>query len=354
MHLFEGTTADEVWVKAASEFENSEEARVQPSRGGETKELLGAVFTIKDPRQRWVVSRQPAINPAFALAEVVWIVSGRRDSAFVNYWNPKLREFAGDARNYHGAYGFRLRRHFGLDQLERAYEALRNNPDSRQVVLQIWDASEDLPLKDGNPTDRDIPCNVCSFAKIRDGKLQWTQVVRSNDLFLGVPHNFVQFTSLQEILAAWLGVEVGYYRHVSDCLHIYVRDEHNMSNSKTCRIEKNNDQLRFDKAESDALFKELSNRMDRMVGALLTQKKLRSLIRTDELPKQLKNWLLVVGADCARRRKWINLSYEFMAECSNPVFNQMWDRWLARWRTARIEETISSEALIHVQPCFSF
>ena len=103
MHVFEGTTANEVWLKAALKFENSEGTHEQPSRAGQTKELLGAAFTIHNPRQRWASSRQPSINPAFAIAEVVWIVSGRRDSSFLNNWNPKLPQFAGGGKNYHGA-----------------------------------------------------------------------------------------------------------------------------------------------------------------------------------------------------------------------------------------------------------
>ncbi len=256
------------------------------------------------------MSRQPAMNPAFAIAEVIWIVSGRRDAAFLNYWNPKLPQFAGNDKKYHGAYGFRLRRHFGLDQLERAYQALLHNPDTRQVVLQIWDSSVDFPLTDGSPANPDIPCNVCAFAKIRDGKLEGTQILRSNDLFLGVPHNFVQFTSLQEILAAWLGIEVGHYRHIADCLHIYVRDLDHIRDSRQITSEENTGVLRFTKAESDLFFGEVAKRMDRMTGMLLTQTKLRHLARAEKLPKELNNWLLVVAADCARRRRWINLSHE--------------------------------------------
>jgi len=350
MHVFEGTTADEVWLMAASKFEDSEATRHQASRAGHTKELLGAVFTIRNPRQRWVVSRQPAVNPAFAIAEVVWIVSGRRDSTFLNYWNPKLPQFAGHGKNYNGAYGYRIRKHFGLDQLERAYQALLRNPDTRQVVLQIWDSAVDFPLSDGTPADLDIPCNVCSFAKIRDGKLEWTQILRSNDLFLGVPHNFVQFTSIQEILATWLGIEVGHYRHIADCLHVYARDQKNVQDSSRTSVEVNSDALRFTKGESDNLFAEMSRRMDRMTSSFLTQRVLRRLARPEDFPKELVNWLLVVAADCARRRQWINLSYELMAECSNPALNQLWGRWLARWWKVREEETVSSEAVIYAQP----
>ena len=350
MHVFEGTTADEVWQLAAAKFASPEAVRVQNSRAGETHEILGTVFTIKNPRERWVVSREPAINPAFALAEVIWIMCERQDSAFINYWNPKLPLFAGTAKKYHGAYGHRLRRHFGLDQLERAYHALQNNPDTRQVVLQIWDPSMDFPSSDGNPMNADIPCNICSFAKIRDGRLEWTQVLRSNDLFLGVPHNFVQFTSLQEIMAAWLGIEMGYYRHLSDCLHTYTRDLENIRGFGGIRREDNYDVLCFTKPESDIFFADLSRKMDKMTSPFLSIKKLRSLSRQDDLPQALQNWLLVVAADCARRRKWINLSYELMAGCSNPALKQLWERWLSRWWTARREETISPEAHIYAQP----
>lgn len=354
MHLFEGTTADEVWLKAASKFEDSTAVLDQTSRSGQTKELLGAAFTISNPRQRWIVSRTPAINPAFAIAEVVWILSGRHDSAFLNYWNPKLPQFAGTGKTYHGAYGFRLRKHFGIDQLERAYYALLNNPDTRQVVLQIWDASNDFPLTNGRPADSDIPCNVCSFAKIRGGKLEWTQILRSNDLFLGVPHNFVQFTSLQEILAAWLNVEVGAYRHISDCLHIYARDHQDVRNSVQISAEQNNDFLKFTKSDSDVLFREMSKRMDCITSALLTQRKLRNLANSCDFPKELHNWFLLVAADCARRRKWINLSYELMSGCSNPALKQLWDRWLARWWSVRHEETVAEEAVIYAQPWLPF
>ena len=48
--------------------------------------------------------------------------------------------------------------------------------------------------------------------------------MRSNDVLLGTPYNFVQYTSLQEILAGWLDIGVGSYNHYSDSLHLYERD----------------------------------------------------------------------------------------------------------------------------------
>ena len=182
MYVFEGQTANDAWSAAAAKFAG-EIPRAQASRAGSTREILHTAFTIRHPTDRWVFARRPAINPAFAIAETVWILAGRDDSALPNHWNPELPRYTGHGEHYHGAYGHRLRRRFGFDQLERAYLALRNNPVSRQVVLQIWDPNFDFPDEYGQPANQDIPCNVLSMLKVRDGKLEWTQVMRSNDLF---------------------------------------------------------------------------------------------------------------------------------------------------------------------------
>ena len=71
-----------------------------------------------------------------------------------------MPKYLGKGPYLHGAYGYRLRHHKGLDQFARAYEVLSNNPETRQAVLQIWDSSIDLPQPDGTPVDKDIPCNL--------------------------------------------------------------------------------------------------------------------------------------------------------------------------------------------------
>src|SRR5436309_10566132 len=120
---FEGETANDLWLKVSSAFASGQ-ARTQAGRGAPTTELLHVLLSLRNPRQRWVLSRVPAMNPAFALAEVVWILNGHRDARFLNYWNRRLPEFAGYSSLYHGSYGYRLRSHFGIDQIERAAAVL--------------------------------------------------------------------------------------------------------------------------------------------------------------------------------------------------------------------------------------
>src|SRR6266487_399567 len=330
--VFEGTTADEVGRMAAIELLQGNGTRHHDGRGGSTQELLHAAFTIRDPRQRWVVARQPSLNPAFAIAEVFWILCGRRDSAFLNYWNSQLPKFAGSGQVYHGAYGFRLRRQFGIDQLEQAYQALRHNPNGRQVVLQIWDPRADFPDMHGQPVNPDIPCNISSVLKIRDGKLEWMQVIRSNDLFRGVPYNFIQFTSIQEVLAGWLGVELGSYNQISDSLHLYDGDANLVHIGVSGDVERNSDSLGLPKEESDAVLAKVDHVIETMAAPSLSQEDLQALPAERSIPRAFQNLLLVVAAEAARRRGWSGLAQGLMSGCSNPVLIQLWKNWCTRFQ----------------------
>jgi thymidylate synthase len=277
------------------------------------------------------MSREPPLNVAFALAEVVWVVAGRRDLAFLNFWNSKLPEFVGPGPDLHGAYGHRLRHHLGMDQLVRAYEALSHNPDTRQVVLQVWDSTVDLPTPDGKQVDQDIPCNVIAMPKVRDGKLEWLQIIRSNDLLLGAPHNFVQFTYLQEVMAGWLGIECGTYNQISDSLHLYERDEKSvLESAPLAQVAVNEDSLALPREESEMLFRELEHRIERLIATDLNQEELKRLVRWEFVPQAYRNMLAVFVAEAARRRGWTDMVAGTMSACTNPAFRQLWQRWLNR------------------------
>jgi thymidylate synthase len=331
--IFKGATADEAWQEVASAF-RSNEGKDQQSRSGQTREILHAGISIADPRQRWVITRSPALNPAFALAEVVWILRGRNDSTFLNYFNSQLPKFAGTGKTYHGAYGFRLRNCFNLDQIDCAYRALKHNPSTRQIVLQIWDANVDFPSQWGKPAAPDIPCNVVSLLKIRDSKLEWTQIMRSNDVFRGFPHNVVQFTALQEILAGWLAVGVGSYNHFSDSLHVYkegrIDDLPFIQKSFSFPTPSNTDDLALTKPLSDKMFKELERCIEIIISSKTSSSVVLELPERANLTQPYLNILLVLCAEGLRRRKQSELAIDLMTQCSNEAFNIMFQRWISR------------------------
>jgi thymidylate synthase len=323
---FHSKSANSSWIIAAKTIQKGDNVKSQGSRIGKTDELLHVMFTIEDPRQRWVVARRPPINPAFAIAETVWIINGRNDSRFLNYWNKRLSEFAGSGNAYHGAYGHRIRKGFGIDQLERAYFTLRNNPDSRQVVLTIWNPTLDFPNTQGNPKNEDIPCNIVSLLKLRKGKLYWTQIMRSNDIFRGLPYNFVQFTTLQEVLGGWLDVELGVYNHFSDSLHRYQNDGNKIID-KNIKQETNTDSLALNKKESLERFRELAEKIDSLIDPKLSETQFHKLRVWKKANPAHMNLLLLLLAEVARRKSWFNIADELMTGCTNPQLNQMWSRW---------------------------
>ncbi|MBY4678087.1 thymidylate synthase [Marinobacterium arenosum] len=328
--FFESNTADEVWRLAAIELLNSFKGCSQKSRLGPVTEILHSNLHILEPRQRWINSRIPALNPAFAIAEVVWIMQGRNDSDFINFWNPVLPKFCGEDSEYHGAYGYRLRRNIGIDQIERAYQVLSKNPDTRQVVLQIWDGKIDLPAENATPASKDIPCNICSMLNIRNGRLEWTQIMRSNDLFLGTPHNFVQFTSLQEILAGWLGLEVGSYYQMSNSLHAYLDDLEKYQISDQTKPLINTDSLALSKEVTQKAFQLIEEIMERLRASDLGREEFSSLLETNKLPEGYYNMLLVVAADSARRRQWTEHSIDAISKCTNECLVHAWEQWEKR------------------------
>jgi thymidylate synthase len=331
MHSISGRTADEVW-RAAAALAIKSEVPIQSSRAGDTLEVLHLGLHIEEPSQRWVVSRAPPINPAFALIEVFWIVAGRKDAAFPTFWNRTLSRYCGSSADFHGAYGYRLRNHFGVDQLDRVYRTLCNSPDSRQCVLQFWDPAVDLPNADGSPAAADIPCNVTAFPKIRNGKLEWMQVIRSNDVFRGMPYNFVQFTSIQEMLSGWLGVAAGGYHQLSDSLHVYAGDlEAVRSGLSPVEAPPNTDSFALDRTTWDLVLPQTVERLDRLAGHSLSRREFEACAFRNDLPRAYENAILVAAADAARRRRWDDLAADSIDRCTNSLLVQLWSRWRLRW-----------------------
>ncbi len=320
-----GNSANEVWEKAANLL--LKEESTLGGRTGKVYELIHTLISIQDPRQKWIYNRIPPMSLGFALAELVWIINGEDDAKVINFWNPSLKKYAGNNEYYYGAYGKRIRSHFGFDQIEKAYQALQSVPESRQVVIQIYDTKTDFPIENGNPRDEDIPCNICSLLKVRDNKLEWSQIIRSNDVLLGLPYNFIQFTGLQEIIAGWLEIQVGTYNHYSDSLHLYQSDAGRIGIGEEIEI-KNMDSLSLKKIESEKIFKEIYERMKRLSGPNTSENNISSLAQLDSEYDAYNNIMLIITAYAARKMKMDDLAYELIHQCSNKLYVRMWGRWI--------------------------
>jgi thymidylate synthase len=332
MRFISADTADKAWQEAIDELLYSSDYS-HDGRSGKTYEIIPCVFQINNPRQRWVLSRHPSFNPAFAFVEFLWILSGNNESKVINFWNPTLPQYTGAGETYHGAYGFRLRKSFGIDQIQRAYNVLVNAPETRQVALQIWKPEVDLPADDGSPASPDIPCNMMSILKIRGGSLHWTQVMRSNDIMRGFPYDVIQFTLLQELMAAWLNVNLGSYVHVADSLHIYKDD----IDTFECQPEELSDNsisipsLPFE--VSNHQLSQMYSMLSEVAEGHMSEHDLkRTFDRDGELSKGkcefFQNMISVIGSDAARRMHYVELSYYLVNSCTDVNLKRASISWL--------------------------
>ncbi|MGR5963618.1 thymidylate synthase [Bacillus cereus] len=200
------------------QFSYHQEEGFKPSRVSEVKDLGPAYFEISADDFRLVYLNKRVINPFFALTEFSWILNGSNKLEPLEYFINNYRKYSDDGDTLNGAYGYRLRKYFNRDQIEDAIRQLKENANTRRVVLTMWSA-DDL-----STTSNDLPCNISLLLKIRKGKLDITILNRSNDVYLGVPYNVFVFHLLQMYLAQQIGCKIGVQRHFTDSLHLYKRD----------------------------------------------------------------------------------------------------------------------------------
>jgi hypothetical protein len=190
------------------------------SRNGPVKIAPWPVTTVYEkPCERVLFWPERDANPAYHLYEALWMLGGRNDVAPLVRYAKNAQNYSDDGRTWHGAYGFRWRKYFGIDQLEVIAKQIRDKPDDRRSVLTMWDVTADLG-KQG----KDFPCNIiCSFQRDINGALDLTVFCRSNDIWWGCyGANSVHFSMLLEYMAIWVGCPVGLYRQISVNWHGYL------------------------------------------------------------------------------------------------------------------------------------
>ena len=186
---------------------------VEPSRGL-NRELLGVQLELDRPRARLSRSETRG-RPFSALGEFLWYLTGDNRLDFIVEYIPAYAADSEDGQTVHGGYGPRIFGQRGHNQLENVINQLRASSTSRRAMMQIFNA-EDISRR-----FKETPCTATLQFLLRDGKLQLITTMRSNDAYLGLPHDVFCFTMLQELVARILGVELGTYRHFVGSMHLY-------------------------------------------------------------------------------------------------------------------------------------
>lgn len=185
----------------------------------ETAACFGLNFSIDIETQGFPLLTLRKIPLKLFIAEQIWFISGaRKPEIFLREFTKIWDDFTNPGDVVTVAYGYRWRRHFGRDQLGKLVEMLAKDPSSRQGVIVTWDpASDGL----GGVSKGNVPCPYTFVVNIIGGRLHFMNVVRSNDMILGFPHDVAGFALLQVILAQKLGLRPGIYSHTIANAHIY-------------------------------------------------------------------------------------------------------------------------------------
>lgn len=180
-------------------------------RGKETREIITPVIHIDNPRGRLAFEESRKFNIIYAIVESLMISDFADNVTYFEKFNKNMRTFSDNGVYLHGNYGRRV-----SNYLDSIINKLKNDKDSRQAIVSIYDNKYDCYY-----TGKDTPCTLSLHFLIRDNKLNMITYMRSNDIIWGVPYDIFMFTTLQEVIANTLEIDLGYYRHVPSSLHVY-------------------------------------------------------------------------------------------------------------------------------------
>ena len=188
-------------------------------RGMEIRETLGYTFKITMPWQLPVNIHDRKLNHGIGIIEALNLVGQTSTPEKLVDTAPVFERYI-DTSVLHGAYGPRIHGH-----LHDLVQQIERDNDTRQAVLTIYNSAQDL-----NRVKNDIPCTIALQYFIRDNRLHAHTMMRSNDVYLGLPYDLYQFITMQAAIAAHFDIEIGEYTHTAGSMHLYKQhydqDEH--------------------------------------------------------------------------------------------------------------------------------
>ena len=155
------------------------------------------------------------------LHELLWFLKGDTNIRYlhdnkVTIWD----EWADEEGNLGPVYGHQWRswptpEGGSIDQISQVIDQLRNNPDSRRIIVSAWNVGEieNMALP---------PCHAFFQFYVADGRLSCQLYQRSADIFLGVPFNIASYALLTLMMAQVTGLQAGDFVHTFGDAHLYL------------------------------------------------------------------------------------------------------------------------------------
>jgi thymidylate synthase len=140
--------------------------------------------------------------------KTIWTANADNQGVALGHYNSDTNKDLGPV------YGKQWRNFGGVDQIANIIDQIKNDPDSRRIILNAWNVPEIAKM--ALP-----PCHTMAQFKVINGKLSCQLYQRSADMFLGVPFNIASYSLLTHMLAQLCDLEVGDFVWSGGDCHIY-------------------------------------------------------------------------------------------------------------------------------------
>ena len=186
--------------------------------GTGTRSVFGRIIK-HDMRLGFPILTSKKISFNAAKTELLWILQGRTDLKYlennnVKYWRPDYERSGRTDETLGPVYGKQWRDFEGVDQLKNLVYSIKNDPNSRRLIVSAWAPHElnDMVLP---------PCHYAFQVYINDGHMDLMWMQRSADVFLGLPYDIVMYGLLLEMLAKGASLKPRFLiGQLGDC-HLY-------------------------------------------------------------------------------------------------------------------------------------
>ena len=162
--------------------------------------------------------------------ELLWFLNGDTNIDYLKNNGVKIWDDWADENGDLGpVYGFQWRNwnNDNIDQISELIESIKNNPDSRRMLISAWnpsvlpDTSKSFSENVRNGKAALPPCHAFFQFYVSENKLSCQLYQRSADIFLGVPFNIASYALLTHMIAHVCKLEVGDFVHTFGDAHIY-------------------------------------------------------------------------------------------------------------------------------------
>ena len=192
----------------------------QDRTGIGTKSIFGYQMRF-DLQQGFPLLTTKKVHLKSIIYELLWFISGDTNIKYLKEHGVSIWDEWADTNGDLGpVYGHQWRSWptpdgKSIDQLANVIDTIKNNPDSRRILVSAWNPGEvdkmALP-----------PCHCLFQFYVAEGKLSCQLYQRSADTFLGVPFNIASYSLLTMMIAQVCGLQPGEFIHTTGDTHLYL------------------------------------------------------------------------------------------------------------------------------------